>query len=86
VNIKAAFWKMGVIPLNRDVIMEEMMAPSLESSSHSVLPIQQSSPIRLMAGMITDYMDFQRLSAMPTDKDLPLFDDTSSSSATPLFM
>jgi hypothetical protein len=85
-NIKAAFRKMGVIPLNHDVIMEAMMAPSLESSSRSMLPIQQSSPIRLMAGMITDYMDFQQLSAMPTDEDLPLFDHTLSSLATPLFM
>ncbi len=31
-NIKATFKKTGVIPLNPDVISEEMMAPSLETS------------------------------------------------------
>lgn len=84
-NIKAAFRKTGVIPFNRDVVTAEMMAPSLESSSRGALPIHQSSPVRVMAGMITDYMDHQRLSTMPMDVDLPPMDSVSSST-DPFFM
>jgi hypothetical protein len=84
-NIKAVFRKTGVIPLNHDVVTEDMMAPSLESSSQGTLPIQQSSPVKLMAGMITDYMDYQCLQTMPMDMDLPSIDPTSSSPA-PFFM
>jgi hypothetical protein len=60
-NIKAAFKKTGVIPLNRDVITEEMMAPSVESSSRGVLPVEQSSPVKVMSNMIVDYLDYQKL-------------------------
>jgi hypothetical protein len=84
-NIKAAFRKTGVIPLNRDVVTADMMAPSLESSSHAALPIQQSSPVKLMTGMITDYLDYQRLQTMPMDMDTPSADPSSSPPA-PFFM
>ncbi|KAJ7870015.1 hypothetical protein B0H13DRAFT_1509791, partial [Mycena leptocephala] len=44
-NIKAAFKATGVILLNRDIVTEEMMAPSIESSSRGALPVQQASPV-----------------------------------------
>jgi hypothetical protein len=40
-NIKAAFRKTGVIPLNPDVVMEETMAPSLATSTRATVPIPQ---------------------------------------------
>ncbi|KAJ7436663.1 hypothetical protein B0H11DRAFT_2206972 [Mycena galericulata] len=46
-NVKIAFKKTGVIPVNRDVVTSEMMAPSLESSSRGTLPVQQSSPVKV---------------------------------------
>ena len=51
-NIIAAFRKTGVVPLDRDVITEEMLAPSITSSSRGFLPIPQVSPVRVMEDMI----------------------------------
>ena len=51
-NIIAAFWKTGIIPLNHDVITNEMLAPSATSSSRKFLPISQASPVRVMEDMI----------------------------------
>lgn len=51
-NIIAAFRKTGVVPLDRDVITEEMLAPSITSSSRGFLPIPQASPVRVMEDMI----------------------------------
>ena len=51
-NIIAAFRKMGIVLLNRDVITDEMLAPSTTSSSRGFLPIPQASPVRVMEDMI----------------------------------
>ena len=51
-NIIAAFRKTGVVPFNPDMITEDMMAPSRTSSSQSILPLTQQSPIRVMVDMI----------------------------------
>jgi hypothetical protein len=51
-NIIAAFWKTGIVPLNHDVITDEMLAPSTTSSSRGFLPIPQASPVRVMEDMI----------------------------------
>jgi hypothetical protein len=59
-NIRSAFRKTGVIPLNPNVITEAMMAPSLETSIRGTLPIELPSPIKTMAGMIRDYLDYQK--------------------------
>ncbi|KAJ7728732.1 hypothetical protein B0H16DRAFT_239608 [Mycena metata] len=61
------------------------MAPSLESSTRGTLPIQQSSPVRLMTGMISDYMDYQQLQMRPMDEDLPLATPSPSTPA-PFFV
>ncbi|KAF8218534.1 hypothetical protein L208DRAFT_1350478, partial [Tricholoma matsutake] len=51
-NIVAAFWKMGIVPLNCDVITDEMLVPSTTSSSRGFLPIPQASPVHVMEDMI----------------------------------
>lgn len=60
-NIKAAFRKTGVIPFNPDVVTEEMMAPSLATSTRSMVPVQQSSAVKVMSEMVIDYMDYQKI-------------------------
>ncbi|KAF8228561.1 CENP-B protein, partial [Tricholoma matsutake] len=44
-NIIAAFWKMGIVLLNCNVITDEMLVPSTTSSSRGFLPIPQASPV-----------------------------------------
>lgn len=51
-NIVAAFWKTGIVPLDRNVITDEMLAPSVTSSSQGFLPIPQASPVRVMEDLI----------------------------------
>ena len=51
-NIQATFRKMGVIPLNRNVVTTEMLAPSTTSSSQGILPLPQASPVCIMRDMI----------------------------------
>jgi hypothetical protein len=77
-NIKAAFKATGVIPLNRDVVTEEMMAPSIESSSRGTLPVQQASPVKFMSNMIVDYMDYQKLHTVGAHNDAPHSDPADS--------
>ncbi|TFK82751.1 CENP-B protein, partial [Polyporus arcularius HHB13444] len=45
-NVTAAFRKTGVVPFNRAVVTQDMMAPSLESSCRGTLPLPQTTPIR----------------------------------------
>ncbi|PBK77862.1 hypothetical protein ARMSODRAFT_968150 [Armillaria solidipes] len=52
-NIKATFKKTGVVPFNPDVISEEMMAPSLETSTENTVPTLQSSPVHHMLKLMT---------------------------------
>ena len=63
-NIKFTFQKTGVIPLNPNVIMEPMMASSLKTLTHGTLSIEQCSPVKIMAGMIWNYLDYQKLQAL----------------------
>lgn len=51
-NIITAFWKTGIVPLDRNVVTDEMLAPSTTSSSRGFLPIQQVSPVRVMEDLI----------------------------------
>ncbi|KAH7917887.1 DDE-domain-containing protein, partial [Leucogyrophana mollusca] len=44
--IRTAFRKTGVWPFNRDVVTDEMMAPSKETSCEGHLPIRPSTPVR----------------------------------------
>jgi hypothetical protein len=65
-NIRSAFRKTGVVPLNPDAITEQMMAPSLETSTRSTLPIVQPTPVRVMSAMVRDYYDYQTLQDVDT--------------------
>lgn len=55
-TIKSAFRKTGAWPFNPGIITEEMMAPSLETSSTGSLPLAnlQKSPVRLVSRMFRD--------------------------------
>ena len=62
-NILAAFRKMGIVPLDRDVITEQMMAPSTTSSTRGSLPIPQASPVRVMEDLIHRHLARQATSS-----------------------
>jgi hypothetical protein len=47
-NIRAAFRKTGLWPIDRAVITPAMMAPSLEMAMHGNLPIAPSTPVRVV--------------------------------------
>ena len=88
-NIKAAFRKTGVIPLNPDVVTLDMMAPSQETSTRATVPIPQSGAIKTISEIIIDYMDYQKMATSNDNlmdaeaEDLP---GPSSMPVTPLFM
>jgi hypothetical protein len=75
-NIIAAFWKTGIVPLNRDVIMNEMLAPSPTSSSQGFLPFLQASPVQVMEDLI--HWQLAREAAI-SQKDTDDDSDTSPS-------
>jgi hypothetical protein len=54
-NILAAFSKTGIVPFNPDVMTEEMMAPSLETSISSLLPLTLGSPIQEVVDLISHH-------------------------------
>ncbi|KAF7326341.1 HTH CENPB-type domain-containing protein [Mycena sanguinolenta] len=51
-TIQAAFRKTGLWPFNREVVTEEMMAPSLETAARGHLPVAPSTPVRIMTDML----------------------------------
>jgi len=59
-NILAAFEKTGVVPFNPDVVTEDMMAPSLETSKSSVLPLEFPSPVKEMMDLISHHQARKR--------------------------
>lgn len=52
-NIRVAFAKTGIVPYNPDVVTEKMMAPSLETSTTSLLPLGLASPICELVDLIS---------------------------------
>lgn len=54
-NIRAAFAKTGIVPYNPGVITTEMMAPSLTTSTTSLLPLGLASPIREIVDLISHH-------------------------------
>jgi hypothetical protein len=54
-NIRAAFAKTGIVPYNPDVVTEKMMAPSLETSRTSLLPLGLASPVREVVDLISHH-------------------------------
>lgn len=57
-TIKAAFRKTGVWPWNPDVVTEQMMAPSIETSLEGRLPLPQPSPVRAISLAMSQYRKF----------------------------
>jgi len=52
-NIKAAFKKTGVWPFNPNVVTEEMLAPSKETSCEAKLPLPIDDPeVNVIATML----------------------------------
>ena len=54
-NIQAAFAKTGIVPYNPGVVTTEMMAPSLETSTTSLLPLGLASPVREVVDLISHH-------------------------------
>jgi len=54
-NIRAAFAKTGVVPYNPSVITMEMMAPSLETLTTSLLPLGLASPVWEVVDLISHH-------------------------------
>jgi hypothetical protein len=54
-NIQAVFAKIGIMPYNPDVITMEMMVPSLETSTTSLLPLGLASPIHNVVDLISHH-------------------------------
>ncbi|KAH7917348.1 DDE-domain-containing protein, partial [Leucogyrophana mollusca] len=50
--VKAAFWKTGMHPFNPDVVTDEVMAPSQETSCLAHLPVVQTSPVHVVSQLI----------------------------------
>ena len=59
-NIHAAFRKTGVVPFNPDVVTDAMMAPSLETSTSSILPLRFTSPVQTMIDLISHHQARKR--------------------------
>jgi hypothetical protein len=59
-NIHAAFAKTGIVPYNPDVITAEMMAPSLEMSTTSLLPLSLASPMHEVVDLISHHNAWKR--------------------------
>ena len=59
-NIHAAFRKTGVVPFNPDVVTDAMMAPSLETSTSSILALRFTSPVQTMINLISHHQARKR--------------------------
>ncbi|RXW15028.1 hypothetical protein EST38_g10826 [Candolleomyces aberdarensis] len=51
-NIITAFRKTGVVPFNPDVITEDLLAPSRETSTSTGLPVPPDSPVRIVSDLL----------------------------------
>ncbi|KIL55910.1 hypothetical protein M378DRAFT_188629 [Amanita muscaria Koide BX008] len=52
--IKTGFRKVGIIPVNRNVVTPEMMAPSKDTSYKVFTPVIPSTPIRIVTDLLMD--------------------------------
>ena len=56
--IKKAFAKVGIVPVNRNVITPEMMAPSKDTSHKVYTPIIPTTPVRVVSDLLMDAIEF----------------------------
>jgi len=59
-NILSAFRKTGMVPFNPNVITDSMMAPSLETSISTRLPLKLTSPVQEMVDLISHHRAHKR--------------------------
>jgi hypothetical protein len=52
-NILSAFRKTGVVPFNPNIINNTMMAPSLETSISTYLPLKLASPVQEIVDLVS---------------------------------
>jgi len=69
-NILAAFKKTGIVPFNPDVITDAMMAPSLETSLTTRLPLSLASPLQEVVDLLSCHRARKR-----NCEDLPDLED-----------
>lgn len=82
-NIKAAFRKTGVIPLDRSVVTPEMMAPAETTSIRTTGPVQQSTIVQSITEMMWDYIDHQAALQGPSSTPLYIRHSVQSLQSTP---
>ena len=83
-NIRAAFKKTGVWPFNPNVITEEAMAPSIESSSNGSLPLPQPSPVRALTQAIHQYQQHCKSLSQSNNQSAPTVSPTATATQLPL--
>jgi DDE superfamily endonuclease len=54
-NIRAAFAKTGIVPYNPDIVTTATMAPSLKTSTTSLLPLGLASPVHEVVDLISQH-------------------------------
>ncbi len=59
-NILAAFAKTGIVPFDPGVVTEAMMAPSLETSTSSLLLLPLASPVQELVDLISQHQARKR--------------------------
>lgn len=52
--IKSAFRKVGICPVNRNVVTKEMMAPSRDTSYKVFTPVIPPTPVRIVSDLLVD--------------------------------
>ncbi|KAJ3512249.1 hypothetical protein NMY22_g15390 [Coprinellus aureogranulatus] len=78
-NIISAFRTTGVVPFNPDVITEQMLAPSLESSVNSGLLVAPDGPIAIISDLIHATVARQVRDSLQQD-EVPTLEETSTGS------
>jgi hypothetical protein len=82
-NIRAAFAKTGIVPYNPDVVTTAMMAPSLETSTTSLLPLELASPVREVVDLISQHKaQKRRREEMEASGDM---EETTATSSNPSY-
>ncbi|KAF8838880.1 hypothetical protein BDN67DRAFT_982217 [Paxillus ammoniavirescens] len=83
-TIHAALHKTGVWPFNLDVITQDMMAPSKETSCEGSLPTAPPIPVRLLTRLLCDLSVKEDTHLSPIDKNANKSDCEMTPSASTL--
>ena len=69
--VKTGFCKVGIVPINQNVVTPEMMAPSKDTSYKVYTPIIPSTPIQIVSDLLMDII--QPCDNPGASQTLPLF-------------